>query len=890
MSGSPHLSHRQAFMDIINASTLAEQPEEGLLSSTAQMPVFMNRWSSFFLLTLLTIGALRAQEICNNAIDDDLDGLTDLNDTTDCVCNGYAGNTEVESIIPNASFEETDCLPPSYGYMDCASGWDQATSATSDFFYNGSYMPYWIEQPLPGGGNGCVGGYICPDYTEYIGACLPAPLETGVSYSLQTDVLGVMQTADLTDTVLNTLGPVDITIWGYGSCPGQLPISTCPETSGWTAIAVVNYQPTSSWDVITFTFTPTFDVFNIMIGGPCNMPPSYPSVGNMDLAYFLYDELVLNTTASFGSTVGVTGQYYNNDLVLTGDVDSLATDLQWYFEGVAIPGQTSAILDISALGLDTGCYQLYSVLDTACDIATVCINPLCVTPIIGNVALSGCVPYNAAFANGSDMPNVQTVEWDFGDGSATSSATNPTHLYTEPGTYSVSLSLTSTDLCPTDTTYTALVTVHAFPEPSFTSDVTEGCVGMSVAFTNTTDTLSGACAWDFGDGTPDSFNCSPSHVYTTAGLFSVSLTVTSPNGCVADTVVQDLILVYGYPAVTFTADTIEGCSPTTITFTNATPANQVGSVQWDLGNGNTSTAMDEITTVYPDPGSYNVSLSVTAPGGCQADTTYADLITVYGHPVVELLATPDSGCYPLEIAFVNATDPAFTGTCIWDFGDGDTSDVCSPYHTYFDPGVYTARLHVISQHNCVGDTAEVDITVYEHPTAGFVFGPQPTDIFKPFITFTDSSSSDVVAWDWSFGEGGVLGNSIVEHPALNFPGDVPGIYPVRLIVTNANTCQDTMIAFVEIDGYYAVWAPNAFTPDGDGINDEWRPLIRDHKAEQYRLQVFDRWGQEIWASNDPSQGWPGTEGSTGLFTWKLNTRDAISGIDHEYTGHVTVLR
>ncbi len=90
-----------------------------------------------FLLAYIFGSLLHAQEICNNAIDDDFDGLIDLNDTTDCVCTGVlSGGGQVESLLPNPSFEDFDCIPTTYSQLDCASVWSQATGATSDYFMN----------------------------------------------------------------------------------------------------------------------------------------------------------------------------------------------------------------------------------------------------------------------------------------------------------------------------------------------------------------------------------------------------------------------------------------------------------------------------------------------------------------------------------------------------------------------------------------------------------------------------------------------------------------------------------------------------------------------------------------------------------------------------------
>lgn len=855
-----------------------------------------------FLLAALPAGA---QEICDNGIDDDGNGLVDLNDTLGCACTAILGNGGVSSLIPNASFEDYSCCPQSYSELNCADGWTQATPATSDYFQSGcpgGFFPSWITTPLPGGGTGCVGGYQTNGYQEYVGACLSGVLEAGTSYTLQFSMSAYL--ADnfaLQTTIPINFGATDVVIMGSTSC-GNWPTSIdCPlndPLSGWEQIGVTNYEPSNDWSTVTITFTPTQDIQSIIIGG-CNLDASYGYTSDPDqyYPYFLYDNLTLNQSIYFGTNITGSGLWYGNDAVLTGHADTSATGFQWYFEGVAIGGATDSVLQVSALGLDTGCYQLVTYLDTVCTTSEFCINPICVTPIITNAATSGCSPVAVNFQNGVDMTLVNEITWDFGDNSPNSNAANPSHSYTTPGVYNVTLSIESTDLCPTDTTYQALVTVYDFPEPDFTGDLLEGCVGMQTQFTNTTDTLTGSCSWNFGDGTPTNSNCDPLHTFDTAGLFDVTLTITSPNGCIADTTFTAFVNVYDFPDVSFTSDTIAGCTPLTIVYENTTPANQVGSLYWDLGVGDT-TSIASPSATYEVPGTYTVKLHVTAPGGCEAELEQTDYITAYGHPAPTFTSDPDSGCYTLRVNFVNTTDPAFVGSCHWDFGDGSTLANCDPTHDYTVAGVYSVSLHVTSPQNCEGDSTYADaITVFDHPTAAFTFGPQPTDYFNTYITFYDSSSVDAIQWQWTFGENGVLGTSAVESPSLHFPSEDLGTYPVELVVTNSNTCTDTARSIVVIDGYFSVYAPNAFTPDGDGVNEAFLPMIMDQREKFYRLSIYDRWGGKVFESSHPTNPWIGTLMNTGgdplptgVYVWRLETSSAIDALSKEYLGHVTLLR
>lgn len=842
-----------------------------------------------------------AQEVCDNALDDDGDGLIDLNDTTDCTCDAVLGGVgELESIIPNPSFEELDCCPASWSGLDCATTWVQATSATSDFFHTCDFMPNIVPQPLPDG-NGVVGGAIVKDfqgpgsdYIEYVGACLDNTMVAGTSYSIELSISATASNTSLTEVYPDYAGPLDITIFGLANC-GTLPLATsaCPEPFGWVALGSTSYTPTHEWTSITITFTPTFDVNAVIIGGPCDLPADYTMTDEGQIVYVMYDGLLLNESALFGSTITSTGHLCTSDLVLHGATDTLTTGVQWYQGGVALVGQTDTLLNVSALGLDTGTYQFMAVLDTACATSVYHLAPsIYPEPSLSASPVSGCAPLEVAFTHATDPALTASLEWDFGDGSPTDASETPEHTYDNAGTYDVTLTVTSPEGCSADTTYQDLITAFALPVASFTAAPNEGCTGLAVTFTNTSQN-SAECSWNFGDP-PGSDICDPSHTYNIAGTYDVSLSVTSADGCTDDTLVTDLITVYDAPDVSFTTDTVAGCVPLTIHFSNTTPPDQTGSVHWDLGNGALSDQSEPVG-VYEDPGQYTVSLLVTHPQGCSAEVIVTDMITAFGHPVVSFTNQPDSGCYPLEVTFANTTDAAFTGTCAWAFGDGTTAADCHPVHVYPDPGVFSVSLEVISPQNCQGDTTYPDlVTVFDHPVSEFTFGPQPADYFNTYISFVDASSIDAIQWNWSFGTGGSLGTSTDEFPSLHFPSEDLGTYPVQLVVTNVHTCTDTITHDVVIDGYYAVYVPNTFTPDGDGVNDLWRPIIKDQIFKDYQLRLFDRWGREIWASTDPDESWDGKLGGefamTGVYAWRLDTRDLIAGFRHEYCGHVSLLK
>lgn len=234
-----------------------------------------------FILCVLASGFSFSQEICNNNIDDDGDRLIDLYDIEDCPCSRM--DTFKISLIPNPSFENTNCIPTGYSQLNCADGWEQATLATSDLYSPEGFMPGYVPLPIPDGTN-CVGTVMEFDYREYIGTCLNGPLLAGQSYLLKFNIAA------------NTLPewsyefhpePVDLVLFGKKNCEVfPLQTVTCLENFGWEEIGRISYTAQNSWSTINWFFTTQEDTYSIILGGGCDM--------NVGPVYIFWDNFQLN--------------------------------------------------------------------------------------------------------------------------------------------------------------------------------------------------------------------------------------------------------------------------------------------------------------------------------------------------------------------------------------------------------------------------------------------------------------------------------------------------------------------------------------------------------------------------------------------------------------------
>lgn len=851
---------------------------------------------------------LVAQEVCDNGIDDDANGLVDLNDTLACPCSLLPPPV---NLITNGSFEDHTCCPGVPGqtlsnYIDCATGWtDYQISATVDFYDPCGFFPSMIPQPVPDGSS--VAGMVVHTWPggasyEFLTQCLSTPMLTGGTYELGFNVAAVRMQFGFIGALPVNFGPLQLAIFGLDTCPplpytsydpiwgSPMPAQYCPTELGFTELGTVTYTPSNSWQDVSFTFQAPFDVGAIMIGPACPIPQDYNMWGSSE-PYFFFDDFSLENAEV---SITRTGHPCTNDLMLTAaPYEAPPNAYQWYLDGVALLGQTGPALNASALGLGAGTYAMRIIrADGSCGLTQLEVLVEYPVPLATASPQAGCAPLNVVLTNLTDPALSGTISWDLGDGNTAASA-NVQHTYTEPGTYDVRLTITSALGCQKDSLFEDLITVFPIPEASFELSATEACVGVPIEFTNTSSPDGDhTCQWSFGDGGL-SDQCLVEHAYAAPGTYNVLLTVTNAFGCVDDTVMSQVIEIIPTPVPAFSYTVNSGCIPLEVRFYNDTPGQEDQTALWDLGNGQTATTADAIA-IYDTPGVYSVSLTMTNTLGCSATHTETDAITAHGLPVVTFFVEPDSGCAPLDVQFTNTTDPGMIGGCAWSFGDGGSSNDCAVQHTYTQPGTYTVSLTVTSPAGCEGDTTLYYLVhVDPSPSADLVFGPQPTDFYHPEIRFEDRSSDDVVSWSWNFPEG-VPGTSNDPSVLVRYPDDHGGTYMSELIVTNEFGCSDTALVPVTIDGVHSVYAPNAFTPDGDGINSVFLPIIRDDVAQDHDLRIFDRWGREVFQSNDPNKGWDGTvdgaEPKTDVYIWKLRSRNAVDGFMREYTGHVTLLR
>ncbi|PHR45410.1 MAG: hypothetical protein COA32_13275 [Fluviicola sp.] len=732
---------------------------------------------------LITPFLINAQEICDNGIDDTGNGLIDLNDP-DCDCDGFGQSQAIPSLIPNPSFEDNSCCPSSYSQLSCADTWIQATTATSDYFNCGYSFGASDNAGLtPPDGDAYVGAIYSDGWMEYVGACLLQPMNAGETYTLSFNIASVPMD-NFGGTCNMNYSDVDVTIYGSDNC-GALPVGTtgCPSNASaqWDIISTETYSPDGNWEIITFEITPTQNINAVMIGAPCTLPPDY---NGSCYAYFMYDNLILASNSFFNSlNIDQQGSFCSNDLTLEATADSVGGDWQWYFEGVALVGETDAILDLSGLGLGEGEYNVMYTIGDDCDVENHIVDPPQL-PVPGFEFSDVCFETVNTFIDTSWIDAtggvvIDSWDWDFDDGNVSASQ-NPNHTYLNPGNYDVTLVVEGNNGCIDSITQS--VEVFSLPTADFENDSV--CVGNSTSFVDLSNANGGSAIddwqWDFDDGS-NAIIQNPNNTYASSGTYNVSLTVTNVSGCSDDTTHD--VMVYQVPTADFTFN--NECYYENIVF-NEDAVPYANEYEWFFDDGNTSSAANP-SHLYNSAGEYNVSLVVAIDGFCHDTITQ----TVYAYAKPEAAFNVDGVCEDVTSEFNNlSTVDDINGDLIngwqWGFGDGATSVNENPTNTYDLENEYDVSLIVTTNFGCK-DTIEETATVWPNPVVDF----SPTDVCLDNATeFMDESTisntntnNNITDWDWDFGDGG---SATQQNPTYTYDSD--GAYNTTLIVTTNNGC------------------------------------------------------------------------------------------------------
>ena len=253
-----------------------------------------------------------------------------------------------------------------------------------------------------------------------------------------------------------------------------------------------------------------------------------------------------------------------------------------------------------------------------------------------------------------------------------------------------------------------------------------------------------------------------------------------------------------------------------------------------------------------------------------------------------------SGCSPLTLQFTNTSNA--TANCEWDFGDGNTFIGCdSVFNTYEEGGVYSVSLTAYDDNGCFNDVTYTDfITVYQTPTAGMNIDPQ---VLFPEASTTNITNTSVGGsmYLWNMGDS-PQNYGFFEPGEYTYSPNVLDTFIVTLTVYSDEGCIDSTSGFVVFWNDPFFYAPNSFTPDGNNINEMWKPVFSSpENVGRYELHIYNRWGERVFETMDVYDGWDGIVENSGnmaqdgVYTWKLSFK-WYDQRTYQMTGHITLIK
>jgi gliding motility-associated-like protein len=480
------------------------------------------------------------------------------------------------------------------------------------------------------------------------------------------------------------------------------------------------------------------------------------------------------------------------------------------------------------------------------------------TPPVINYLKDTSVCSNVSYVLNASQAGVTNYHWSTG-------ATSPSILPLSSGIYWVDVNINQ---CVARDS----VTITILSAPSLSVSNYTACAGQSISINPVVSGGTGTYFYNWGNGYGGaSYNTLP----TKDSIYTVS--VTDANGCFTPVLTGNITV---FAPLQVTASGLHVCAGDAASLT-AVASGGTGSYSYTWTP--TNTHQNPLTT---NPVS-NIIFTVTVSDGCTLNNA-SDTATVAVAPV-PLISLPSgvSGCKPVCI---NLTDLSYNNLTHWQWnlGDGTVLLDQKPTYCYTNSGSYSISLSYTTDLGCIKTVSSNSlITVLPFPTAAFSASAFQTDVFNMNISFYNESSA-YTSVHWNFGDATV---SVLSSPSHLYAST--GTYSVMLITENKEGCTDTAIHEVQIKDAFTFYAPDAFTPNGDNYNEVFLPVGSGWQEADFKMSVYDRWGNLVLATANPNQGWDGCikgqPAQEDIYVWKVELQDVFHN-NHAYSGIVAILK
>ena len=549
--------------------------------------------------------------------------------------------------------------------------------------------------------------------------------------------------------------------------------------------------------------------------------------------------------------------------------------------------------------------------------SSVIVSPVPVTNFSSTIECPGnttCFSDLSSIASG----NITNWEWNFSDsssGSSDSSNTqNPCHTFLNTSSPNVSLIVTSDSGCQNQ--FRSMVSFNPFAVPDFSSTTT--CLGSQTCFNDLSTISSGTIAshqWNFGElnsGSADTSTVqSPCHIFSTASVYNVSLSLTTDLGC--ESFISQAVSVSPLPVADFISEAT--CLTKYSSFFDRSSFQNNDTIitwEWNFGDASPNDYRQSPVHTFNSLNTFNVSLITTTIMGCK--DTINKQITVHTGPVANF-TSPQQDCSPVCENFIDLSQ-AIDGSITqwhWDFpgGNPNTSLQQNPVICYDNAGTFPVTLIVMNSYGC-RDTSYVPqyLTVHPQPVADFYLIREPENLFAPELELGHLWSNDVVKWYWDFGDSSSV-DSVNQDPVHTYIYSVLNNnyynFNIMLEVKNQFGCVAKLNREINIQPLFSFFIPNTFTPNAESPNDLY--FGKGRGILEYKIVIFDRWGIAIWEceskgdyrewDKDNGNGMPaacqwdgiyqGRSVQEDVYVWKVELKN-IFGDRFNYIGHVNVVR
>ncbi len=359
-----------------------------------------------------------------------------------------------------------------------------------------------------------------------------------------------------------------------------------------------------------------------------------------------------------------------------------------------------------------------------------------------------------------------------------------------------------------------------------------------------------------------------------------TVVITDANNCTSSASVQ--VVVNPPLAVTTTGGTICAGANTNISASGSGGSGSGYTYTWNTGQtGTPVTVNPTVTTIY----------TVTLTDNCGSPSvTNTVQVTVNPLPTVQFVADTLQGCAPLCVNFTNQT--ANSATCFWTTSAPSNSNNCNYSYCFTNPGSYNVSLTVVDNNGCQSQlTLNNYINVWPVAVADFTMSTQTVLVTDPTVCFTNASLN-ASSYQWFFGDS-ANSTSTQANPCFTYTDT--GTYCVKLIAKTNNNCPDTIIYCLYVEPDFTLYVPNAFTPNGDGVNDGFFPKGTGIDPNDFEMWIFDRWGNMIWESQIWGKAWDGRANGgkdiaqIDVYVWKIVCKD-VNGNKHSLIGHVSLIK